>query len=65
MLKKADNNRCPEIDVEAQKQKAIMEYRRLSRLEKSSLSLDEQLSIENIKAAMQYLWRYSEYESTP
>ncbi len=57
MLKQA-HNRHPDINTEAQKQQAILQYRRLRRLEKSSLSLDDQLFIENMKAAMQYLWGY-------
>jgi len=52
----------PEIDRDYQRQKAFRRYRRLKSLEKSELSLDEQLFLENFEAAMYYRWGFPNME---
>jgi hypothetical protein len=45
-----------EIDRGIQRQQALARYRRLKFLEKSQLSLDDQIFIENFETAMRVWW---------
>ena len=45
-----------EIDRGVQRQQALARYRRLKLLEKSQLSLDDQIFMENFETAMRVWW---------
>ena len=52
----SDRDIFTEIDREVKKQELIMRYRRLKRLKESDLTLEDQLFLENFKAAMRIFW---------
>lgn len=59
-MQKSYYSRHPEIDRVAQRQKALLRYKRLKsfKFKKFELSLEEELFLENFEAAMKYLWGF-------
>ena len=51
-----DRDTYPEIGRDIKRQQALAKYRRLKLLEKSQLTLDDEIFIENFRTAMRLWW---------
>ncbi|HEY9635700.1 MAG TPA: hypothetical protein V6D14_20010 [Coleofasciculaceae cyanobacterium] len=59
-----DRKAYPKIDRCILRQQALARYRHLKHLNKSNLSLDDQIFVENFEAAIRLLWGFQKVEIT-